>query len=303
MENHQLITQFQAYLLAEKRVTHNTFSAYATDLQQLLKFLTATQLQLTTLQAADLKNFIQELYATGISARTVKRKISVLKALYHYLERVHQIENRAVDLIIPKIEKKLPRYLSQDEVQQLLTVAAQEKSAQGVRNSTMLYLLYVSGMRISEMTQLKISDIHCDSDMVVVSGKGGKQRVVPLPPVMIEKITAYLTTVYELLTHQNTTSPATQYLFPVIYSKKIKPISRQAFWIILKKIVKKAGIDRSISPHQLRHSLATHLLKNGADLRSLQLLLGHENLATIEIYTHVETSHLRAIYDKKHPRS
>lgn len=303
MENQTLITQFQAYLLAEKRVTHNTFLSYSSDLSQFLGFLTNHQLQITQLSLAELKDFIQTIYAVGSGACTVKRKISVIKAFFAYLNRTYQLIDIAADLIIPKIEKKLPRYLSQEEVHKLLEIAAQEKSPQGIRNSTMLYLLYVSGMRISELTQLKISDVHCENDMVLVNGKGGKQRIVPVPEIMIAKIKEYLLTVYQLLTHQNTTNQTNQYLFPVIYSGKIKPISRQAFWIILKKIVKKAGIDRVISPHQLRHSLATHLLKNGADLRSLQLLLGHENLATVEIYTHVETSHLRAIYDKKHPRS
>lgn len=303
MNTKELITRFEAYLLTEKRVAKNTFGAYQSDLKQFISFLETIHTPLMEVTVIQLKEYVHSLYNASIGPRSIKRKISTLKTLFNYLNRTYDTPNLASELLMPKIDKKLPRYLSQEEVHHLLTIAAQESSPQGIRNSTMLYLLYVSGMRISELTQLKVSDLHFDTDFIIVQGKGGKQRIVPIPEAILAKIKEYIKQVYTLLTHQKMGAQGSDYLFPVLYGSKIKPISRQAFWIILKKIVTKAGIARSISPHQLRHSLATHMLKNGADLRSLQLLLGHENLATVEIYTHVETSHLRSVYDKKHPRS
>ena len=195
-------------------------------------------------------------------------------------------------LTFPKIEKRLPNYLSEQEIEILLQMADRDTSTLGKRNKVMLYLLYVTGLRITELTTLKTSAIQWDTGFLHVEGKGGKQRMIPLPQPMrsLELLKEYA-------------DKQRDYLFPIRYAGTIRPITRQAFWGILKQLWKKTGIAKSISPHQLRHSLATHLLKRGADLRSLQLLLGHENLSTVQIYTHVETSHLRTIYNKKHPRS
>jgi site-specific recombinase XerD len=303
MDTKKLLTSFEAYLLTEKCVAKNTFAAYQNDLKQFELFLNEIKIVLQEVQTDHLKTFIHKLHNQEVGARSIKRKISTLKTLFNYLNRLHDMPNCADQLVMPKIEKKLPRYLSQDEVHQLLTVAAAQKGPQAIRNSTILYLLYCSGMRISELTLLKISDLDFDGSCITVNGKGGKQRIIPINQLILSKIKEYINNVYPLLTHQKNMAQGTDYLFPVLYNHKVRPITRQAFWIILKKIVAKAGIVRSISPHQLRHSLATHMLKNGADLRSLQLLLGHETLATVEIYTHVETSHLRSVYDKKHPRS
>ncbi len=213
------------------------------------------------------------------------------------------ISNLAAELHVPKIEKKLPEYLQENEIQQLFAVATQGSSAQEVRNKVMLYLLYVSGMRVSEMVNLRTHDLHFDTGMVHVQGKGGKQRIIPLAHPIMTMLKDYITDTHPELIHQKGTDSKTDYLFPIRYGGVLKPISRQAFWVILNDLCTKSGMDRTISPHKLRHSLATHMLKNGADLRSLQMLLGHENVATVQIYTHLETSHLRSVYDKKHPRS
>ena len=164
----------------------------------------------------------------------------------------------------------------------------------------MLYLLYVTGLRITELVSLIISNIHFDTGILEVHGKGGKGRVIPLPTPTLDMIRAYLESVHKKFIEAH---GQTDYLFPTLYASAIKPITRQSFWQVLKDLCKKTTIQKAISPHTLRHSLATHLLKNGAHLRSLQMLLGHENISTVQIYTHVEVSYLRHVYDKKHPRS
>lgn len=293
------IEQFFTYLLTEKRVSTNTFSAYRTDILQLANFLESKQVPLQSCTLKDLKEFLHTLKKQNISATSMARKISSLKQFYTFASERWQIENYGQQLTFPKVEKKLPHYLSEQEVEQLLQSSHQDTSPIGVRNKVMLYLLYVTGLRITELTQLLTGSILWDSGFLQVEGKGGKQRMVPLPEAMRILLKEYLEKFHPTLSH----SRKTNYLFPILYASTFRPITRQAFWGILKQLCLKAKLPKTISPHQLRHSLATHLLKRGADLRSLQMLLGHENLATVQIYTHIETSHLRKIYDKKHPRS
>lgn len=293
------VEEFYTYLLTQKRVSANTFEAYKTDLGQLVMFLQKNNIDVQQIGIKELKLFLQHLKKEQLAARSMARKISSLKLFFSYAHEKGYLPDLGAQLTFPKIDKKLPAYLTEQEVEQLLQIANLDTSVKGKRNKTMLYLLYVSGLRITELTNLPISAIHWDTGLLHVQGKGGKQRIVPLPVPMMALLKEYVQEV-----HPNAKeSKNTNYLFPVNYAHTIRPITRQAFWGILKGLWKKTGITKSISPHQLRHSLATHLLKRGADLRSLQLLLGHENLATVQIYTHVETSYLRTIYDKKHPRS
>lgn len=300
MDVKQYQTKFETYLLTEKRVTKNTFLSYQKDLQQFIEFLEKNSIFLEKLTSDDLKKFVHHLYGLKLSARSIARKIATLKSFFNYLNHYFNIKNKAKELHIPKIEKKLPTYLTQEEVSRLLNHAEQDKSELGIRNSIMIYLLYSSGMRVSELINVKISDIHFDTKFLSVEGKGGKQRMIPLPEVIINPLHDYI----QKYAYSNfAPSVAPVYLFPIQYGKKIKPISRQSCWGILKKLCEQAGIKRAISPHQLRHSFATHMLEKGVDLRSLQVLLGHEEITTVEVYTHVETSQLRKIYDKKHPRS
>ena len=294
----QLVQQFETYLLTERRVAANTFAAYKTDIGQFIDFLLAQNKDLKDITAKEVKLFLHHLNQLHLTARTLSRKISSIKSFFSYLHEKFSFADLGQELIFPKLEKKLPHYLTEQEIEQLLAVASADTSLHTLRNKVMLYLLYITGMRITELTSLKISDVHFDTGYVNVFGKGGKQRMIPLPQPIIPLLREYLE---KPARHQDIKN--NDYLFPVFYGNKAKPITRQAFWMILKNLWKKTGIQKSISPHQLRHSLATHLLKRGADLRSLQFLLGHENVSTVEIYTHIETSHLRAVYNKKHPRS
>jgi integrase/recombinase XerD len=295
-----IINKFEAYLVTEKCCTINTYQAYIQDLRQFSTFVSSHNKTLSMVDLPTIKLFLMHLKKNALKARTIARKISSLKVFFTWAHHALQWKNYTEDLILPKIEKKLPNFLSPDEIQELLQAAHSDNSDVGKRNCVMLYLLYASGIRITELTTLLTSSIDLDAGHVTIQGKGGKGRMVPLPQAVVAMLQDYLNTSYKKFVEKHT---ATEYLFPIFYAGAMKPISRQAFWAVLKDLCKKTTLQRNVSPHVLRHSLATHLLKNGANLRSLQLLLGHENLSTVEIYTHVELSYLRTIYDKKHPRS
>lgn len=302
-ENTHLFESFERYLLTEKRVAKNTFDSYVSDLRQFDLFLTAQSLAIKETVAVDLKQFIHYLKASGMGARSMARKISCVKSLFKYLNEFHAIANHAQELILPRIEKQLPHYLTEDQLDELFLQAQQQSGTYAERNCLMLVVLYASGMRISELVNLKKQDIDLAQGLITVRGKGNKERLVPLPLPVIAKLQSYLQSTYKNLTLKNKQQHTTPYIFPVFYKESLKPMSRQLFWLYLKKIATMAGVPTSLSPHQLRHSLATHLLKKGANLRSLQMLLGHEQLSTVQVYTHIETSHLRVLYDRFHPRA
>lgn len=295
-----ILSRYQAYLLTERCVSRNTFHAYMNDMRQLELFLHQQECTLQTATLEQLKLFLAMLKKQNISAQSMSRKISSLKNFFSWTHTTLQWPNYAQDLIFPKLEKKLPNFLTENEVQELLHVAETETSESGIRNKVMVYLLYTSGLRITELVSLTVTMVRFDTGTLEIHGKGGKGRVIPLPASIMSMIREYLESVHKkFVAHHG----QTDYLFPTLYANTIKPITRQAFWQILKDLCKKTTIQKPISPHTLRHSLATHLLKNGAHLRSLQMLLGHENISTVQIYTHVEVSYLRHVYDKKHPRS
>ena len=289
------IAHFENYLLTEKRLSENSLDAYKIDLAQLLRYIHEQEETLATLSNETLKSFLAMLHKRHLSTKSIARKISTIKQLYLFLEERFGIENKASVLIYPKIEQKLPTYLTAKEIQKLLQTAASDTTPRGLRNNVMIQLLYASGMRVSELCNITSDQIHFDTGFIQLMGKGNKERMVPLPTPTLTLLSGYLKIIKR--------TEGTPYLFPTQKSKKIAPITRQSVWGILKKILRCAGITKKISPHSLRHSLATHLLNNGADIRSLQMLLGHETIETVQIYTHLETKQLRKVYDKKHPRS
>lgn len=300
------ITAFEAYLISERRLTFNTIIAYKKDIAQFIAYLTSVHKVLNTAQAADLLGFLQAIYDQRCKSRTIARKVASLKIFFSFLAEKYNLTNIAASLATPKCEATLPRYLSEAEMQNLIATAKAETGPYAQRNSLMLLFLYSTGMRISELLGLRINDVRLDSRTVLVNGKGNKQRIVPIPEELIPALKEYmiaLTKAYEEATIIFRSTRVSDYLFPSTYTASKKSLSRQSFWQILRKLCARAGIDRDISPHQLRHSLATHLLQRGADLRSLQLLLGHETLSTMHVYTHLDTTNLRAVYNKKHLRS
>lgn len=306
MTDEGFLTSFCTFLLTEKRVSKNTFSAYKRDIEQLLEYLKSKKVQIKTCNKNHLKNFLKFLRTNGCGAKTLSRKISCLKAFFNFLNERFNIPNRAGGLIFPKLEQTLPIYLTEDEVQRLLRIAAKDVSDKGIRNRVMLSLIYASGMRVSELVNLKIDQLHFDTGFVALVGKGNKERLVPLPGAIFKFLRFYLDNIYENLKPKSEKGQklfGKNYLFFSYYANEIKPLSRQSFWGILKTILIKAKIEKKVSPHTLRHSLATHLLKSGANIRSLQLLLGHESISTVQIYTHLEKSQVRDVYDDKHPRA
>lgn len=297
------LTKFETYLLTEKRAAQNTYAAYKRDIEQYATFLKQKSTELEAANTDTIKQFLAHLHDQKITARSLARKISSLKAFYGFLHDRHRFDHHARDIAMPKLEKKLPQYLSEPEVERLLGSTDHDKSDIGIRNKVMVYLLYVSGMRISELVNMKKSAIQFDTGFIAVDGKGGRQRMVPIPAHMVTMLRTYCEEVLPRLMTKEGQRIETEYAFPIFYGKRVKPISRQAFWVVLKRVAESVGMKEAVSPHRLRHSLATHLLQKGADLRSLQMLLGHEQLSTVQIYTHLDTSHLRDVYDKKHPRS
>lgn len=300
----ECVAQFHNYLLTEKRVSKNTFCAYRQDINQLIEFLEKERLGIAAVTAQHLRKFLKKLKDAGLTPKSISRKISSIKLFFEFVHNRFSIKNIAVGLVFPKIEKTLPNFLTEQEIQKLLSAANKDTSLKGIRNKVMLYLLYASGMRVSELVNMTTDQIHFDTGFIHLVGKGQKERVIPLPKNILEMLRQYLETTYkQLLSAKADGVGKKNYLFFALYNNTMKPISRQLFWIALKKILTHAAIFKNVSPHSLRHSLATHLLKNGADIRSLQMLLGHENLATVQMYTHLGTSQVRKIYDKKHPRA
>ena len=300
MKFKDLISRFSTYLLTQKRVSKSTYYAYNKDLEQLCDFLENNKIDTDSMSAKAITQFLACLKQQNIKSRSLARKISSIKSFFTYVHQHTNIPNYAASISFPRLEKRLPDYLAYDEVVQLLEKAEKDKTDVGQRNFVMLHLLYATGLRITELVTLKTSSIDFESGFIKVDGKGDKQRMVPIPQQTSKLLREYLLTTHKELIKKLKLS---DYLFPTIYKGSDKHISRQAFWNILKLLVTKTGIEKNISPHKLRHSLATHLLNKGADLRSLQILLGHEQLGTVQIYTHLDTRGLRKIYDKKHPRS
>ena len=298
------ISHFETYLLTEKRVSKNTFSAYKKDVNQLADFLKLEKKTLKNCTVKDLKNFLQKLKKEGLKAKTLSRKISSIKLFFKFLNERFNLKNRAESLIFPKLEKILPNYLTEQEIVRLLNSADKTNTPKGVRNKVMLYLLYATGMRVSEMVNLRIDQIQFDTGFIKLEGKGNKERMVPLPKNVLKLLKYYVNGPYkELLETAGESKNLKNFIFISKYGQSIKPVTRQLFWLILKKFLILSKISKKVSPHTLRHSLATHLLKNGANIRSIQVLLGHEQLTTVQIYTHLENSQLREVYDKKHPRA
>lgn len=305
MDNYlNLIELFTTYLLTQKRVSQNTYLAYKRDLVQFFDFLSKNNINFDSVTEIEIKSFLKSLKNSNISTKSIARKIASLKSFFRFLEKQHQFQNKTDNISTPKVEKSLPRYLTDDEILKLFTQANKDKSPRGIRNKLIIHLLYATGMRVSELIVLKTDQIHFDTGFLIIMGKGNKERSIPILGSTVNLIKDYLDNCYNklLATNINPIS-SNNYLFPILIGDRIQNISRQTIWNILQKMLRMTGISKKVSPHSLRHSFATHMLKNGANLRFLQILLGHEQISTVEIYTHLEISNLRKIYDKAHPRA
>lgn len=289
-----LVREFTEYLCVEKRHSPHTVDGYRRDIARFVSFNPKASLKSIT--PSDIREFLLSLHQKGLSSRSIARSLSSLKSFFKYLvEEDLIVENPVATLETPKIWRKLPNTLSLNEVESLLKQPDVE-TLLGLRDKAMLEVLYATGVRVSELISLKLNDLNLEVGYIRSFGKGGKERVIPLGEVAQSYIKVYME-------HSRPKLLKGKSLPALFISRRKMPMTRQAFWKILKHYARKAQISISVSPHTLRHAFATHLLERGADLRSVQQMLGHSDISTTQIYTHVVQKRMREVFDECHPRS
>jgi integrase/recombinase XerD len=287
---------YLAYLRDVRRMSPNTVSNYARDLGALTAFAEQKQRSVVALDRRDLEAFARQRMTNGLAPRSVARAIACVRGYYRFLLLEKRITaDPAEDLRAPRAWPALPRYLDLAEVDRLLA-QPDTSTPRGVRDRALVELLYATGLRVTELLSLKAGDVNLDAGYLTCIGKGDKQRIVPLGHAAADWVRRYLAEARPALLKTR----KCPWLF--VNAKGGTRLSRVGFWKLLKAYGAKAGVSRDLSPHMLRHSFATHLLERGADLRAIQMMLGHADLSTTQIYTHVLEARLRAVYDEFHPR-
>jgi integrase/recombinase XerD len=297
MKWNQALKDFSHYLKIERGLSQNSINSYNQDVKKLIVFIEHNDVKESPLsiEHETIQEFIYAI-AKGLNARSQSRLISGLRSFFDYLIFEGYRETNPLELIeSPKIGRKLPDTLSIEEIDKIIAVI-DLSNAQGERNRAIVETLYSCGLRVSELTNLKVSDLFFDEGFIKVTGKGDKQRFVPIGNTTQKYINIYKN---EIRTHIPIVA---EYRDTLFLNRRGKQLTRAMIFTIVKQLAEKAGINKTISPHTFRHSFATHLLENGADLRSIQLMLGHESITTTEIYMHVDKSHLRDVIDTFHPR-
>lgn len=290
------IVCFLEELRVVRRLSPNTILAYGRDLERLVSFVEARDLSSKSLGRTELEVFVRDLMSSGLSPRSVARVVACVRGFYRFLVQDGCLrESPAEDLTAPRSWPALPRFLTLDDVD-LLLAQPDVTTSIGVRNRALLEMLYATGMRVTELVNLEVGNVNLDGGFLTCVGKGLKERVVPIGRVATDWTRRYLTNVRGNLLKGRSSA------FLFINARGGVSLSRVGFWKIIKKYGREAGLSQEISPHVLRHSFATHLLERGADLRMIQTLLGHADLSTTQIYTHILEARLRAVYDKYHPR-
>jgi integrase/recombinase XerD len=286
---------FLEYLAVEKGLSANTIQSYARDVRKLVDALKARKTPLHRVSEETLVGLIHRESQAGLSARSLARQISALRSFFRFLILSGFLKTDATSqLTTPSTWLALPKFLTVAEAETLLQ-APDDKKAHGLRDRAMLEVLYGSGLRVSELATLRLAEINLEEGFLVCRGKGGKERIVPLGRSACDAVKRYLAEARPLVD-----PGGREELF---LSRLGRPFTRQGVWKLLRQHAVKAGLAAKISPHVLRHSFATHLLERGADLRSVQLMLGHSQITTTQIYTHVSRERLRRVYDKFHPRA
>lgn len=279
-----------------RRLSDHTLTSYQRDLRTLARFGAALERPLLALTRADLEAFVRQLMSSGLSPRSVARTVAAVRGFYRYLVIDRRLtQSPADDLRAPRAWPALPKLLSVEEVDRLIDQPDVD-TPRGLRDRALIEVLYATGMRVSELIGVRLTDLNLDAGYLTCTGKGGKERIVPLGDEATAWLRRYL--------HDARPSLVAQGGPPWIFvnARDGHALTRVGVWKILKGYGRQAALRRDLSPHVLRHAFATHLLERGADLRSIQLMLGHSDLSTTQIYTHVLESRLRAIYDEFHPR-
>jgi integrase/recombinase XerD len=291
--NHNHIKEYLSYLQVEKGLSENSCASYRRDLSKLDKWSEKNNYNIVTLTRQDLREFLIDLASEKLSPNSVNRLISAMRGFYKYLmfDR-HITKNPAEDLQSQQTTAYLPKFLNQDEMGQMLTIPDVTTEI-GIRDRAILELMYACGLRVSEVCGLNFSDIELDAGILTCKGKGNKTRKVPIGKSAVEWLKSYL----PIRRKKENTE-----INNLFVSKNGKPISRQDVFYLVKEAGEKIGRD-DVSPHTLRHTFATHLVQNSADIRSVQQMLGHADISTTQIYTHITDQHLRKTYEKFHPRA
>jgi integrase/recombinase XerD len=290
------IDTYMNFVAVEKGLSRNTLDSYNGDLVRYASFLGGLGCAIEETSKLEVMSYLLRLRKRGLSTKTVARCISVLRGFYRRLAHQGTLPgNPLEDMESPRTTRSLPEVISLDEVESLLN-QPDSSNPVGVRDKAMLELLYATGLRVSELTNLDLNGVNMEAGFVVVFGKGAKQRIVPMGQMALQCMRRYLEESRATLLGNNRSSLA-------FVSQWGRGMTRQGFWKIIKKYALKAGIRKNISPHTLRHSFASHLLEGGADLRSVQSLLGHVDISTTQIYTHVTRERLKRIHARYHPRS
>jgi integrase/recombinase XerD len=287
------VDAFLEMLTVERNAARNTIASYTNDLHGFAEFAAGRGQAVAEADAVTCQAYMASLQAMGLSARTAARRLSALRQFHLFLlQEGVRADDPTSQLDAPRLPKGLPKFLTEAEVDLLLEAAARRPGRTGVLGRAALELLYATGMRVSELLSLPRGALSASAEVMIILGKGGKERMVPLSDAAKQAGTALLAA----------TEATSRWLFPGRDPKR--PLTRQAFFLLLKQIALEAGLDPArVSPHVLRHSFASHMLARGADLRSLQVLLGHADISTVQIYTHIQTERLRQVVEEHHPLS
>ena len=299
MIGQEALAEYIIYLKIERGLSANTVTSYKRDIEKYLTFLTEKKItQLDEVSRFEILDFLQTLRQSGAADNSIIRMVSSLRKFHQYLKRESIVSDDRMQLIdTPKKASTLPKAISPQAVEQLLE-APDTTTPLGVRDRTILELMYATGLRISELVNLKLSDMHLTMGFIQTMGKGEKERIIPLGEIASQWLDHYLDGARVYL--QDQSAETSEYVF---LNSRGKGLSRQGVWKKVKQLALEAGIDQNVTPHTLRHSFATHLLENGADLRMVQELLGHADISTTQIYTHITKTRLKQVYSDYHPRA
>ena len=295
MEN--FLRDYMTMLKVERNLARNSLESYERDLQQYHQYL-KTELKLKTIRNVTLghiRSFVRKLSNRGLAANSIKRAVSSIRTYHNFLSAEgHMKDNPAQLLDTPKIPRKLPNVLTIQEIDKILGIIP-ENAPMAQRDLAIFEMMYSCGLRVTELCDFKTSDILWDSEMIRVQGKGSKQRFVPIGPIARENLKNYLNH------ERNTLADKNPNVAEVFLSRNGRKLTRMMIWVLLKKWTESAEVKKEVSPHTLRHSFATHLLEGGADLRSVQEMLGHTDITTTQIYTHLDKEHLKDVHSTYHP--
>lgn len=292
------ISRFLDYIRVEKGLAANTIAAYGRDLAEFDSYSHREKIKLEQVGRAQVRQFLASLYQRGLTARSVARHLVALRNFFHFLAREGKIRSDpTANIEAPQVGRSLPKYLTAGELDSVLGQPHASTPA-GARDQAMLELLYATGMRVSELVHLRWEDFEVNLGVVRCRGKGNKERLIPVGKSALRAVEAYARDARPKLVSKK--NPLVPYLF---LNRRGGPLSRVGFWKILARYGRQAGIQTPLAPHKVRHSFATHLLERGADLRSIQLMLGHSDISTTQIYTHVVKERLKQVYQSHHPRA